>query len=35
MYGLDFKEHIDPKTLQTYLAQHNYQKYIESNGTYK
>jgi hypothetical protein len=35
MYGLDFKEHIDPKTLQTYLAQHNYQKYIKSNGTYK
>ena len=32
---LNFREYIDPKTLQTYLVRYNYQRYIESNGAYK
>ena len=35
MYELNFREYIDPKTLQTYLVRYNYQRYIESNGAYK
>jgi hypothetical protein len=35
MYELNFREYIDPKTLQTYLVRYNYQQYIESNGAYK
>lgn len=33
LYNIDFKEYINPKTLQTYFVDYNYQKQVELNGT--